>query len=441
MSKIENHAENRDENRENFTPQPKRWYYGWTIVIAAALLTMFTVGMRMSIGPFVIPMSEGLGMSRSTLSAVIAFGMLIYGFGMPVAGFCVNRYGTRTTLILGAIMVSISLILTVYSHNIWIFALSYGGLLSFGLAFTSPVAFTQLISSWFIAKRTMALLFLSTGSMAGIAILTPLFSQTIQSFSWESTLIGYAILFTIATLFVAFAIIRGTPPQYGDLITESEIKAHQAKIAARNKVMKGESYRLREVFSTQPFWLLVIGIFACGFSMSLLGTHAVPMLIDHGFSRDVSAFGVSLIGLVAIFSTVMLGRISTHVDHKYMLVAIYAVRGVAFFLLVMVLAPWQLYTVAIVGGLVWAGNMGISSGMLADIYGVKLVGILYGLAFIGHQIGGTLSSWLGGWAYETYGSHYITFWLAGFFLIVAAIASMMLPKKAQYESSIAKIAR
>ncbi len=423
------------------TPQKSGWYYGWTIVIAAALLTMFTVGMRMSIGPFVIPMSEGLGMSRSTLSGVIAFGMLIYGLGMPVAGYCVSRYGTRKTLTIGAFLIAASLILTVYTTNLWIFALSYGGLLSFGLAFTSPVAFTQLISSWFIAKRTMALLFLSTGSMAGIAILTPLFNATIQSFSWEATLLGYAIIFFIITLFIAFVIVRGTPPENADLKTSAEIEAHQKRMAIRQAKMKGAQYTLREVFSTRPFWLLVVGIFACGYSMSLLGTHAVPMLVDHGFTKSVSAFGVSLIGLVAIFSTIMLGRISTRVEHKFMLIAIYGVRGIAFFLLVMVLEPWQLYTVAIVGGLVWAGNMGISSGMLADIYGVKLVGILYGFAFIGHQVGGTISSWLGGWAYETYGTHLISFWSAGFFLIVAAIASSMLPKKADYDASIAKIAK
>lgn len=421
---------------------PKRgWYYGWTIVIAAALLTMFTVGMRMSIGPFVIPMSEGLHMSRSLLSGVIAFGMLVYGLGMPVAGYCVNRYGTRMTLIIGAILVSASLLLTVYASNIWVFALSYGGLLSFGLAFTSPVAFTQLISSWFIAKRTMALLFLSTGSMAGIAVMTSIFNMTIQSFSWETTLIGYAVLFFIVTLLVAFLVIRGTPPENADLITEEEIAAYQARMAIRKAKMRGGQYTLREVFSTRPFWLLVIGIFACGFSMSLLGTHAVPMLVDHGFTKSSSAFGVSLIGLVAIFSTVMLGRISTRVEHRLLLVAIYFVRGIAFFLLVMVLSPWQLYAVAIVGGLVWAGNMGISSGMLADIYGVKLVGLLYGFAFIGHQIGGTLSSWLGGWAYETYGSHYITFWMAGIFLLIAAAASLLLPKRDQYETAIAKIAK
>lgn len=419
----------------------QNWYYGWTIVFAAALLTMITVGMRMSIGPFVIPMSEGLGISRSTLSGVIAFGMLVYGFGMPVAGFCVNRLGTRKTLIIGAILVAISLICTVYTQNQWIFALSYGGLLSFGLAFTSPVAFTQLISSWFIAKRTMALLFLSTGSMAGIAIMTPVFNSLIQSFSWETTLLGYAVIFTLLTLIVAFGVVRGTPPENGDLTTEEEIKAHQERMALRSEKMKGSSYTLREVFSTRPFWLLCIGIFACGFSMNLLGTHAVPMLVDHGFPKNISAFGVSLIGLTAVFSTMMLGRLSTKIQHRWLLVAIYFVRGIAFFMLVMVVSPWQLYTIAIIGGLVWAGNMGISSGMLADIYGVKLVGMLYGFAFIGHQIGGTLSVWLGGWAYETYGSHYIAFWTAGTLLIIGAIASYLLPRKEDYEASIAKITK
>ena len=418
---------------------PQSWYYGWTIVFAAALLTMITVGMRMSIGPFVIPMSEGLGMSRSHLSAVIAFGMMVYGIGMPIAGYCVNRLGTRITLIIGAILVSLSLIFTVYAKSLWFFAFNYGGLLSFGLAFTSPVAFTQLISRWFIAKRTMALIFLTTGSMAGIAIMTPVFNIAIQSFSWETTLLGYALLFFILTLVVALLVIKGTPPEYGDLTNPADIKAHQEKMALRLQMLKGESYTLRQVFSTRPFWLLFIGIFSCGFSMSLLGTHAVPMLIDHGFSENVSAFGISLIGFVAIFSTVMLGRLSTKIEHRLLLVAIYFVRGLAFFALVIVIAPWQLYTVAIIGGLVWAGNMGTSSGMLADIYGVKLVGLLYGFAFIGHQIGGTLSVWLGGFAYEAYGTHYIAFWMAGAFLLIGAFASYLLPNRKDYEASIAKI--
>src|SRR5699024_625633 len=120
------------------------------------------------------------------------------------------------------------------------------------------------------------------------------------------------------------------------------------------------------------------GVFACGFSMNLLGTHAVPMLVDHGFSKEVSSFGISLIGFVAMFSTVMIGRIASRVEHRYILMMIYLVRGIAFLCLVSVMTLLQLYIVTIIGGLVWAGNMGLSSSMLADLYGAKMVGMLYG---------------------------------------------------------------
>ncbi len=423
--------------KKNITP----WYYGWTIVFAAALLTMITVGMRMSIGPFLIPMSEGLGISRTYLSNVIALGMMMYGFGMPVAGYFVARRGTRFVLIAGAIMVSLSLLWTVKAGSGLGFTLAYGVLLSFGLAFTSPVAFTQLISRWFIKRRAMSLLFLSTGSMAGIAIMTPLFSYTIKAFSWEQTLIGYAALFSLLTLFVAFVIIKGEPPRYADLTSQEEIEAYEAREAKRKERMSGVAFTLKEVVSTRPFWLICIGIFSCGFSMNLLGTHAVPMLQDHGFSREIAAFGVSLIGLVAIFSTVALGRIAAVVQHRLLLVAIYSVRGIAFFGLVAVLEPWQLYAVAMIGGLVWAGNMGISSGMLADIYGAQIVGMLYGWAFVGHQIGATFATWLGGWGYETFGTHWISFGAAGVFLLIGATASFLLPNREEYASSISTINR
>ncbi len=56
-----------------------RWYFGWNIVAAATILTLLTVGMRMGIGPFFLPMADDLDFSRSLLSGIIAIGMLCYG--------------------------------------------------------------------------------------------------------------------------------------------------------------------------------------------------------------------------------------------------------------------------------------------------------------------------------------------------------------------------
>src|SRR5690606_15039176 len=152
-----------------------------------------------------------------------------------------------------------------------------------------------------------------------------------------------------------------------------------------------ESLKLREALRTSPFWKITLGLFACGFSMNLLGTHGVPMLMDHGFDATTSSLGIGLIGLVAIFSTLALGRISDIVPRKKLLAVIYFVRGLGFFALLVVGAHWELYTAAAIGGIVWAGSIALSSALLADIYGVRLVGVLYGCAYLGHQVGAMIS--------------------------------------------------
>jgi len=59
---------------------------------------------------------------------------------------------------------------------------------------------------------------------------------------------------------------------------------------------------------------------------------------------------------------------------------------------------------------------------------VRLVGVLYGCAYLGHQIGAMISSWLGGWAYDTFGTHWVAFGSAGG-LLLASLISLQLPKR------------
>ena len=151
-----------------------RWYFGWNIVAAAAALTLLSVGMRLGIGPFFLPIAHDLGFSRSLLASIIAVGIICYGLGMPLAGHLIARRGTRPALLLGIAIVIVATLWAVTARTALSFLLSFGVLLSLGLSFVSPVAFTPVISRWFTRQRGMALFFLSTGSMAGMAIMTAL---------------------------------------------------------------------------------------------------------------------------------------------------------------------------------------------------------------------------------------------------------------------------
>ena len=384
----------------------------------------------MGIGPFILPLSQDLGFSRSLLSSIVAIGMLCYGLGMPLAGWLVARKGTRTVLLIGTVVVVLSCIWTVNARTPWSFFWAYGVALSLGLAFTSPVAVTPMISRWFTRQRGMALFFLSTGSMAGIAVMTPVFTYTIARWGWQNTLLGFAAAFALIISAMAFWIVRDTAPENTDLLpAQIEAKQQLAATAPAQAALKKAALSFRQAIATAPFWQIFLGLFACGFSMNLLGTHGVPMLMDHGFDAGSSAGGIGLIGLVAIFSTLALGRLSDIVPRRYILAVIYLVRGLGFFGLVAVVHHWQLYAVAAIGGIVWAGSIAASSAILGDLYGIKLVGLLYGWAYLGHQIGAMISSWLGGWAYEQFGTHWIAFGAAGILLGVAAVVSLKLPTK------------
>lgn len=404
------------------------WYFGWTIVAAATVLTLLTVGMRMGIGPFFLPIIEDLGFSRSTLAGMVAIGMLCYGLAMPLAGYLVGTHGTRFVLLTGMVVVVVSTIATVLVRHPLAFFLAFGVGQSVGLGLTSPVALTPILSRWFTRQRGMALFFLSTGSMAGIALMTPVFTSLIAWLGWRATLLAFAAAFALFTIPAAIFVFRDNAPADTDLRPE-DVAARAAAPAART-AQAAPSLRVADAVRTAPFWQIALGLFACGFSMNLLGSHGVPMLMDHGFDAMTSSLGIGLIGAVAVFSTLVLGRLADVLPRRDILATIYLVRGLGFFALVMVGAHWELYAAATLGGIVWAGSIALSSAILADVYGVRLVGVLYGLTYLGHQIGGMISSWLGGWGYETFGTHWVSFGAAGALLVGAAALSMRLPRRA-----------
>jgi MFS family permease len=427
------------------------WYFGWNIVAGASLLTLLTVGMRMGIGPFFLPIAEDLGFSRSLLAGIVAIGMLCYGLAMPLGGYLVARRGTKFVLLLGVAIVVVASIWSIYARTPWSFFLSFGVLLSVGLAFTSPVAVTPVISRWFTRQRGMALFFLSTGSMAGIAVMTPVLTTAIHHYGWQATLLGYAIAFAVLAVPIALFVMRDVAPPGTDTLPTPEVmqqetavaiaaqRAESGSVAASAAVASTKSAQddsaqtaamtFRQAIHTVPFWKICLGLFTCGFSMNLLGTHGMPMLMDHGFDSTTSSFGIGLIGLVAIFSTLVLGRLADKIPRRYILSTIYLIRGLGFFALLIVGTHFELYVAAAIGGIVWAGSIAMSSAILADLYGVRLVGILYGWTYLSHQVGAMISSWLGGWAYEVYGTHWVAFGSAGVLLILAAALSLTLPSK------------
>ncbi|KAB7709251.1 MFS transporter [Bacillus aerolatus] len=402
-------------------------YYGWYIVASASVIVLLTMGLRMGIGPFVTPMMLDLALSRTEFSLIVSIGMIVYGLGMPLAGSLLKRFSTRFVLLTGLITVCASIVWTINSKGLFSFLLSFGIFLSLGLAFLSNITLAPIITKWFVQQRGKALFYLSTGGMAGIAVMTPVETLLIQLVGWQQTLLIFAGVFICVVLPSAIFVMREDVPEGAD-----DAAARGGKI--KQDIQLEISWK--DAVKTRAYWQIVIGMFACGFGMNLIGSHAVPMLVDHHFEPMTSSFGVGVIGVVAIFSTLFLGSISDRYPRKNILFLVYFVRGMGILGLVLVATPWQLYLVAATGGLVWAGSIAMTSAILSDLYGVRLLGILNGWAFFGHQIGGAIGSFIGGWGYETFGTHVLAFGLAAFISLIASVASYYLPEKITFPKYI-----
>ncbi len=408
------------------TQKTVKWYTGWLIVVVSALITCVSVGTRFSTGPFFKPIMADLAFSRESLSLIVAVSLLLYGVGMPLAGALVDRIGTRNVLIFGAFLVSGSMVWTAMSQTALHFFIAFGLLLSFGLAFTSQVALTPVVSKWFSRRRGLALTILISGAMAGIGIMTPVSTWLIQMTGWRTSFMLLAAVLFLLIVPSALFIIRDEVPEAW--------KAYEQDTRMTKKTFSPTSIeQWTTALGTLPFWQLAIGMFVCGFSMNLLGAHGVPMLTDHGFSEMEASMGIGLIGIVAIGSSIVIGILSDHLPRKNILGTIYLVRGIGFFMLLMATSPFSLYATGLIAGLVWAGSTSMTSAILGDIYGIKWVGTLYGLVYLSHQIGAAIGSYLGGWGYETFHTHWVAFGTAGVLLFIASFVSYTIPTAARWQ--------
>ena len=62
-------------------------------------------------------------------------------------------------------------------------------------------------------------------------------------------------------------------------------------------------------------------------------------------------------------------------------------------------------------GALWLATVPLTSGLVAQIWGLRYMGTLYGIVFFSHQLGAFLGVWLGGRLYDIYGNYTLVWWV------------------------------
>jgi MFS family permease len=403
----------------------RKLFYGWWVVAAFSVTTFMSTGIRHAVGPFLKPIVADLDLDRASFSAVVALSLFLYGVFMPLAGMALNRFSVRVVTSAGTLLLVASLVLTAMVRNVWEFAAVYGVLVPLGLAGTGPVIASGVVARWFSRRRGTALSVLGSASMTGMSLLVPAVTWLVLTAGWRTTYVVIAGLILVIALPLCLWVVRDSPESIG-LTPDGARPVAGAPTAPVERVAATEALR------TLAFWQLAGSFFTCGFSMSLLSAHGIPMLTDHGYSPMFASWALGVLGGSSIGFTVMLGALSDRFGRRPVLASIYAGRVLIFagFFLIRD-SPTAILALAVLGGITMAGTGSMTSALTADIYGRFSVSSVFGLIFLVHQTGSALGSWLAGALYETTGGYGPAYAVACVFLVTASVVALNIDRDAR----------
>ncbi|MCL4141344.1 UNVERIFIED_CONTAM: hypothetical protein GTU68_053893 [Idotea baltica] len=376
------------------------------VVLAAAGFAGFlALGTRASFALYLVPITGEFGWGRGTFGLAVALQNLVWGIGQPFAGAIADRWGTGRVLVGGSLLYSGGILLMANSSTPGGLYLSAGLIIGLGLAACSFSVILAVVGRAAPPeRRTWALGIATAAGSVGNFVLIPVSRLMIESFGWQSAL-------TISAL-APFAIGGLAVILNGGRDSANEV----------NVVDQTLKEALLEAAAHRSYVLLVVGFFVCGFHVVFIGVHLPAHIEDIGQSANVAATGLTLIGLFNVIGAFTSGILGTKGPKAKLLTMLYLGRAAAitFFML----APRSTATTLIfaaVMGLLWLSTVPLTSGLVAQIFGLQHMGTLFGIVFFSHQLGSFMGAWLGGFLFDQTGSYDIVWWIAVALGILAAM--------------------
>jgi MFS family permease len=387
-------------------------------LFAVALILGIAMGTRNAFsGLFLQPVSADMKWGREVFSFAVALQNLVWGASQPFIGYIADRYGAKRVLIAGAVLYALGLGWTAFLGNTFTLAISGGILMGVAIACTTySVAYSVLGKMVPPERRAWAFGISAAAGSFGQFFMIPVGQFFITQNGWSASLIGLAVITaTIAPLGWYFAKLG------------SEGKLPQP--AAATQASAGEA--LRTAFADRSYTLLTLGYFVCGFQVVFIGAHLTPYLLDKGIAARVGVTALALVGLFNCFGTYLAGVLAGKLPKRYVLSFIYFMRSVVIVIfLALPLSEWTVYAFAAAIGFLWLSTVPPTNAIIAQVYGVRYLGMLGGIVFFSHQIGSFLGAWLGGKLYDVTGN-YNTVWMLTIALgVFAAIVHLPIDERA-----------
>jgi sugar phosphate permease len=396
------------------------------VVGVTALTLLIAAGVRSAPGVFILPMRAELGWSRELLALAASIGLLLYGLAGPLVGNLMDRYGPRRMMLAGMLIVAGSMFASTSMHEVWQLHLFWGAMSGIGTGVASAVLGATVAMRWFVARRGMVTGIFGAATSAGQLIFVPLLVWMAQSVGWRASVLALGGV-VLAVLLPIVLLMRDEPAALG--LSAYGAGAAPASAAPASAAVRQDGVMARALRSP-AFWLLSATFFVCGAtSNGLIGVHFIPYASDCGISAVVAAGTLALMGSFNFVGTIGSGWLTDRVDPRKLLLCYYGFRGLSLFLLPFVRNPLGLTAFAVLFGLDYIATVPPTTALVADLFGRRNVGTVFGWVFFAHQLGAASASWLGGRARDTLGNYELTFVIAGVIAVTAGVLALLISSR------------
>ncbi len=389
------------------------WQSVPVILIAGCLIAMIGFGIRASFGLYLEPMTNANGWTREIYGLAMALQNLFWGLGLPIAGALADKHGTSKVIIGGAILYALGVWGMAESDGVLLLQLTGGVVVGLGIAFS---AFTLAIAAMVRAvgpeRRSLVMGVGTAAGSMGQVVFSPVSQGFIAAFGWFNALVISAMIILIMVP-LAFCL----PGSSG-----SEEAGEQGNQTLRAAVI--------EALSHKGYVLLTLGFFVCGFHVAFITVHLPAYVKDLGMDPLIGAYCIALIGIMNIIGSIGSGVAGQKWSKKYSLSTIYLGRSVVTLALLMApKTPLVMLLFAAAMGILWLSTVPLTTGIIAQVFGIRYMATLFGIVFVSHQLGSFMGVWLGGRIFDETGSYDGMWWASVALGIFAAMVHLPINEK------------
>ena len=403
----------------------RRWpfFYGWGIVGVAFLGSGIGSGVAIwGASVFVIPMTEELGWSRATFFAAFTVRAVLGGLSAPLLGPLLDtRNGPRILAMVGAIVLTVSMMLLRYTDHLWQFILLYGVAGAVADAGGGFGVSQTLVPKWFVRKRGRALGISTMGVGLGALIFPGGVSALVDAFGWRDAWLYFGLMAGGVSLLLAL-FVRTRPEDVGLLPDGDAVppvpadhlpSAHLANAPGQPGIAEERSLTRREALRTPAFWLLLLSFGFVGFGIMGFQANWLPYLLESGFSSKQAAGGIAIYGGLSGLSRPLWGLLGERIAPRYLLAASTVITAFSILLFLNVRTVPALSGYMALAGVFMGGYIILRALLASNYFGRGHIGAING-AFRPLEMGtGALSPLLFGLLYDFNGNYTIAFIVAG----------------------------